>query len=230
MGGVSSRGVGGGGGGRMAGIGSDPNYNPNGGGYGDAFGGVNQQLDGVISALGAGISSLGEYGRSGFQQASATWSDPKKMDDLTSTVRSTSASFWGSLTSVANKVASNLTEPDDDGLADFQNRMAAERQSHRTVDATNSSKYTGFGSDTATGGFGQQNAYGNMNTSNNYSAGTSQASFNRPIASAPASAPLPPIMNNKIPQPPSSGGPKTMGATKMKVEGTGDDFFASFGA
>ena len=234
MGGVGSGGMGGGGGGggRMAGIGSDPNYNPN------AQGGLGDTFDGVISTLGMGISTLGAYGRSGIQQASAALNDKQKMDEFSNSVRSTGTSFWSSISNMANQVASNLAEPDeDDGLADFRNRIQSEKETRKVVDTANSSRYSGFGSDNTQtrdpyapapstnsfySGAGSQPAQSPYATTAN----SSSTMNNNHIASAPMSAPLPPI-NRVAPAPSSTGSGK---ATKLKVEGTGDDFFASFGA
>uniref|UniRef100_A0A7S3P2L1 Arf-GAP domain-containing protein n=1 Tax=Amphora coffeiformis TaxID=265554 RepID=A0A7S3P2L1_9STRA len=123
MGGVGS---GGGGGGRMQGIGSDPSYNPN-GGYG---GGGDLGVDSLVSGFGSFATSMKNT-------VSSTISSTLTEDNLRA-VKSTGASFWGSLTAGVSTVATTLTKPqEDDGLAQLQREVA----SHKPTQ----SKYTGFG-------------------------------------------------------------------------------------
>jgi len=126
MGGVGSGGRPGG----MAGIGSDPNYNP-GGGY--AGGGV----DSVVSGLG-----------NAFNFAASIVTDDKTKQAVTglgSSVRNTGASFWGGLTSTVQDVSRSISQPEGDGLADLQRQFQAKA-------STTGSKYGGFGSDNSRGG------------------------------------------------------------------------------
>lgn len=140
----------GGGGGRMGGvgsssmqgIGSNSNYNPN-GGYGGA--GLDDVMTGVSSAFSTGLSLVGGAASSvgsivSDQQAQAQFST------LGSTVSSTAGSFWGSLSSAASQVASTITQPDgDDGLEALQREFSQNKPAQ--------SKYSGFGSGNQ-GGFG----------------------------------------------------------------------------
>jgi ADP-ribosylation factor GTPase-activating protein 1 len=123
MGGVGSNG--GGGGGRMAGIGSDPSYNPN--------GGHGVDVDSLVSGLGSAFGAIGSIARSATHNISSIVQDEKTY----SSVKSTGASLWGSLSAAAQ----NLTKPEgDDGLAELHRQM----QSNRSATG---SKYSGFGSD-----------------------------------------------------------------------------------
>ena len=125
MGGVGSGGGGGGGGGRMQGIGSDPSYNPNAG-----YGGGDMGVDSLVSGFGSFASSMKNT-------VSSTISSTLTEDNLKA-VKSTGASFWGSLTAGVSTVATTLTKPqEDDGLAQLQREVA----SHKPME----SKYTGFG-------------------------------------------------------------------------------------
>ena len=141
LGGVGSGG--GGGGGRMQGIGSDPNYNPNGG---------NGGLD--VDSLVSGVGSLFNSARESVKSAVS--------EENVAAVKSTGASFWGSLTTgvstVASTIDSNLASTvggggggaasaedgsggifgGSDGLAQLQRQVASQRPAQ--------SKYTGFGS------------------------------------------------------------------------------------
>lgn len=127
MGGVGSGGRG------MTGIGSDPNYNPN-GGYG---GGVNVGMDSVVSGLG-----------NAFNYAASIVTDDKTkqaVSGLGNSVRNTGASFWGGLTSTVQDVSRSISQSEDDGLADLQRQFQAKA-------STTGSKYGGFGSDSSPGG------------------------------------------------------------------------------
>jgi hypothetical protein len=117
-----------GGGGRMQGVGSDPSYNPNGGGGGMDMGSLYSGLKNSIGSV------VDEQTVQGF--------------------KSTGASFWGSLTGGVNSVAQSLAAPGDeggfDGLADLQRQISSQKPSQ--------SKYAGFGSDTNNGGGGGFNS------------------------------------------------------------------------
>lgn len=121
MGGVGSSGRGG-----MAGIGSDPSYNPNGGYSG---GGV----DSVVSGLG-----------SAFNYAASIVNDDRtkqSISGLTNSVKSTGAGFWSGLASTVQNAAQVVGQPEsEDGLAELQRQFQANR-------STTGSKYGGFGSD-----------------------------------------------------------------------------------
>jgi hypothetical protein len=108
-----------GGGGKMQGVGSDPSYNPNGGGGMD------------MGSLYSGLDQM----------------------------KSTGASFWGSLTGGVNSVAQSLAAPGDeggfDGLADLQRQISSQKPTQ--------SKYAGFGSETNGGGGGLNSNNSGMN-------------------------------------------------------------------
>ena len=119
MGGVGSSGGRPGG---MAGIGSDPNYNPNAG-----YGGGGGVSDSVVNGLG-----------NAFSFAASIVSDEKTksaVSGLASSVTSAGAGFWGGLTSAVQGGG-------DDGLADLQRQFEAKK-------STKGSIYDGFGSDNA---------------------------------------------------------------------------------
>jgi len=130
---------------RMAGIGSDPSYNPNGGG--------NLDVDSVVSGVGAAIGTMGLYaGRAtqsasqGIRSASNSVSTlikdeytQKSLSDIRSTVTSTGASFWGGLTTSVESVAKAITTPDSDaGFEHLQRQIQMKKP-------TSGSKYAGFG-------------------------------------------------------------------------------------
>ena len=126
MGGVGSGGGGGGGGGRMQGIGSDPSYNPS-GGYG---GGGDLNVDSLVTGFGSFATSMKNT-------VSSTISSTLTEDNLRA-VKTTGASFWGSLTAGVSTMATTLTKPqEEDGLAQLQREVA----SHKPTQ----SKYSGFG-------------------------------------------------------------------------------------
>lgn len=113
----------GGGGGRMQGIGSDPSYNAGGGGGGGGMdmGSLYSGLGSVAGSLKSGITSIAD-------------------EQTVQGIKSSGASFWGSLTSGVQSVASSIAQPDgDDGLADLQRQISSQKP--------NQSKYSGFGSD-----------------------------------------------------------------------------------
>lgn len=120
MGGVGS------GGQRMSGIGSDPNYNPN-GGYG---GGMDLNVDSLVSTFGSAVNSV-----------TAGVSSIVNENNLSS-LKQQGGSFWGSLTSSVNQVASSIAKPDagSDGLSDLQRQFQSNKPAK--------SIYAGFGSDT----------------------------------------------------------------------------------
>jgi hypothetical protein len=130
MGGVGSGGGGGGGGSRMQGIGSDPSYNPNGGYRGGSGGDLG--VDSLVAGFGSFAASMKN-------SVSSAVSSTLTEDNLKA-VKSTGASFWGSLTAGVSSVATTLTQPshEDDGLAQLQREVASHKPSQ--------SKYTGFGS------------------------------------------------------------------------------------
>jgi len=203
-------GVGNGGRSKMSGIGSDSSYDPNQGGYGDGFGSV-------MSSIGSGFGALGAIAGSGMNQASAVLSDQQNLGHISGTVKSTGASFWSSISTAASTVASNITQPDDgDSLGDLQRKMRYERESrkHNASD----SRYKGFGSEKT-----------DKKPGDDFFSFARQNMSPEPLSfrSAPAqsSAPLPQKTRQGMAAL-SSGG----GATKMKIDGTGDDFFSSFGA
>lgn len=126
MGGVGSGG--GGGGGRMQGIGSDPSYNPN-RGYGGGASDLN--VDSLVSGFGSFATSMKNT-------VSSTISSTLTEDNM-NRVKSTGASFWGSLTAGVSSVATTLTSPqEDDGLSQLQREVASHKPQQ--------SKYGGFGS------------------------------------------------------------------------------------
>ncbi len=135
----------------MQGVGSNPNYNPNSGGYG---GGAD--FDNVIGSVTSVFSS-------GLSMVSSVVNDEQTRAAVGSSVSSISnsmstygGSFWGALKSTVSDVATSIVQPDeDDGLAALQREFQANRPAQ--------SKYSGFGSNTvnsssmggaATGGFG----------------------------------------------------------------------------
>lgn len=127
FGGSGMGGVGSGRAGGMAGIGSDPNYNPN-GGYGAGVG-----VDSVVSGIG-----------NAFNFAASIVTDDRTKESisgLTNSVKSTGAGFWSGLTSTVQTAAHSVSQPTgDDGLADLQRQFQAKA-------STSNSKYGGFGSD-----------------------------------------------------------------------------------
>lgn len=190
MGGVgvgSGGGMGGvGGGGRMGGIGSDSSYNPATGGYGGGMGGgvdVNAVTDSLVSGFGAAFGALGSAATAATATASTFVSDPGTQQTITSlksSVTSSAGGFWGSLTAGASAVASAVTAPDDagdDGLADLQRQFSQQRGAHP-------SKYSGFGSDSASGGGGAASSMMSNNSAATYG---NTATTTASAAPAPAS-------------------------------------------
>lgn len=126
----------------MQGIGSNSNYNPNGGGYGIGA----PDMDNVISSVSGAFSS-------GLSMVSSAVNDQSTRNSVSnfassatsvggtfaSTATSVGGSFWNSLKSTVGDVATAVTQPDgSDGLA------ALQRDMHSHVPAI--SKYSGFGS------------------------------------------------------------------------------------
>jgi ADP-ribosylation factor GTPase-activating protein 1 len=123
MGGVGSNGRGG-----MGGVGSDPNYNPNSGGYG---------FDSGVESVVSGLGNVFGYA------ASIVNDDRTKqsISGLTNTVKTTGAGFWSGLTSTVQSAAQAVAQSDgDDGLAELQRQIQANKN-------PTGSKYSGFGSD-----------------------------------------------------------------------------------
>lgn len=117
--------------GKMQGIGSDPSYNPNAGGGG----GGDPMVDSLVSGFGSALSTMGSMAGSILKE------------DNVQSLKSTGASFWGSLTSGVSNVASTLTQPDgNDGLADLQREFSSHKPQQ--------SKYAGFGSEQRQPSFG----------------------------------------------------------------------------
>jgi hypothetical protein len=142
MGGVGS--------GSMQGIGSNPSYNPNSGGYG---GGSDMDVLGsVTSAFTSGLSLVSSVVND--EQTRAAMGS--SVSNLSNSVSAYGGSFWGALKSTVSDVATSMAQPDeDDGLAALQREF----QAHKPAQ----SKYSGFGSTTmnsgsvggtAPGGFG----------------------------------------------------------------------------
>jgi hypothetical protein len=142
----------------MQGIGSNPNYNPNGG-----YGGPD--LDSVVNSVSGAFSS----GLSFVSSVVNDESTKASVASIASTATSYGGSFWGTLKSTVSEVAKTVTEPDpDDGLA------ALQREFHSNVPSQ--SKYAGFGSNSNTGsmgGFGgmQQQPSSSFNVANNMMGG-----------------------------------------------------------
>lgn len=144
----------GGGGGRMSGIGSDSSYDPSRGGYGGDL-----NMDTLVSGLGTAFSSLGSVTRSATQAASSVIQDPA-LQGITGSVLSSGSSLWGSLSATVNSLAESISQPDDDGLMEFQREMNAHRSAN--------SKYAGFGSETA-----NRSSFGGASGSNSFDASSS---------------------------------------------------------
>lgn len=138
----------------MQGIGSDPNYNPNGSSdYGDF------NVDSIAAGLGSMWGSVKNT-------ASAV-----VREDNINALKNTTSSFWGSLTAGASSLANTIAAPqDDDGLANLQRQVAAQKPQQ--------SKYAGFGSSNAPGGSAMntlnQSAYTNPSTASQPSSGCLQ--------------------------------------------------------
>lgn len=205
----SMGGVGSGGFGRkpMGGVGSDSSYNPNTGGYGGG-GGVNLDVDSIVSGFGSAFSTLGAFGRSGVQSASAVLQDQERMNQFAGSVKSTGSSFWNSLSSAANDIAKTITEPDeggDDGLSGLRAHVENERMNKGRT----SSSYEGFGSDNWSSGPNNSNGNAMAASNVNFASKPNGSSFNRPTTNTN-------VMGTN--------------AAKLKKDMSNDDFFSSFGA
>lgn len=136
MGGVGSSG--------MQGIGSNPNYNPNGGGYD-----LDNVVSGVSSVFSSGLSLVGSVASSAVNTVNS-----ENLSSVRGSVSTMGGSFWSSLSSGISQMADTITTPDgNDGLADLQQQFSANRPAQ--------SKYSGFGSDSSSrfnGGQGFNNS------------------------------------------------------------------------
>jgi hypothetical protein len=122
----------------MQGVGSDPNYNPGGGGGMDLVSGVSSAFSTGLSFMGGAANSVASSVTSVVQDESTKAS----ISNLGNTAMDYGGSFWGSLSTSVNSLAQPGSA--DDGLADLQRQFSSNRPSQ--------SKYGGFGSDSATGG------------------------------------------------------------------------------
>ena len=130
-------GMGGVGSSRMAGIGSNPNYNPN-AGYSSDMG-----VDSLVAGFGSALSSIGSVAKGAAASASSLIQDEQ--------IQSIGGSMWNTFSSTVSSVAATLSQPDGgDGLQDFNRQMASQR-------SATGSKYSGFGSDTMTTSNGMNN-------------------------------------------------------------------------
>jgi len=139
----------------MSGMGSDPNYDPNGGGF--------SGVDSVVSGLG-----------NAFTFATSIINDDKtkqSISGLTNSVKSTGAGFWSGLTSTVQSATQGLAQPDEDGLTELQRQIQSNK-------SKSGSKYSGFGSDTANRPTQSTVVNGGMSTSSSVSSigGMSQSS------------------------------------------------------
>ena len=156
------------GGGRMQGIGSDPSYNPN-AGYG---GGGDLNVDWLVAGFGSFATSMKN-------SVSSAVSSTLTEDNIRA-VKSTGASFWGSLTAGVSSVATTLTQPqEDDGLAQLQREVASHKPSQ--------SKYGGFGS--SSGGFSDNPSASSMQSTPSPSMTPSAAPVSGGISGALQEAP-----------------------------------------
>lgn len=119
----------------MQGIGSNSNYNPN-GGYGGS--GLDDVVSGVSSVFSSGLSLVGGAASSVTSSVRSVAADPNSQAAFNN-LGTTASSFWGSLSSAASQVAATITQPDgDDGLEALQREFSQNKPSQ--------SKYAGFGS------------------------------------------------------------------------------------
>ncbi|KAL3904693.1 MAG: hypothetical protein SGILL_009967 [Bacillariaceae sp.] len=148
----------------MQGIGSNPNYNPN-GGYGGG-----PDLDSMVNSVSGAFSS-------GLNFVSSVVNDESTrsaVSNVGSTATSYGGSFWNSLKTTVNDVATTIAQPDEaDGLSSLQ------REVHSHVPSQ--SKYAGFGSNTGGGGgFGEmpgikQSAPSPFQNNSNFSTGNTNS-------------------------------------------------------
>jgi len=245
-----------GGGGKMAGIGSDSSYDPNRGYSDSAFGDIN--VDGLVSGFSSVMSSVGDWGQTGMNKASQLVNDPDLKDNVrsTSTVLyntglNTGSSLWTSFSTTASKIASNLSQPDDDdGLLDFQRKMHEERENRlagTTATSGGNSRYSGFGSEDLINGKTSRigatkvtqssqesgkdlidfNSWGNEDE---FSFAKKQEPQSAPTSSHSNSDFFPSLTTSAKDDSTIQRRETSSKATKKKIEGTGDDFFSSFGA
>jgi len=169
----------------MQGIGSNSNYNPNGGGYGIAA----PDMDNVISSV-SGVFS------SGLSMVSSAVNDQSTRDSVSnlantatsvggsfaSTATSVGGSFWNSLKTTVGDVATAVSKPDGaDGLAalnrDVQSQMPMK------------SKYSGFGStDTTSMNPSSSSMFDNFGSNSIGMGGISQQQPRRGADTPPTSA------------------------------------------
>lgn len=250
-----------GGGGKMAGIGSDSSYDPNRGYTDSAFGDIN--VDGLVSGFTSVMSSVGEWGQTGVNKASQLVNDPNLKENVRSTSTSlyntglsTGSSLWNNFSATASAIASNLSQPDgDDGLLDFQRKMHEERENRlATASATGggNSRYSGFGSEDLINGKTSRMGATKVTQSSqesekdliDFNSWGNEDEFSFAKKREPESAPTsthsnPDFFTNVPSQTISAKDDSTIqrretsskgSSASRKIEGTGDDFFSSFGA
>lgn len=239
----------------MVGIGSDSSYDPSRGGYSDSYGDF--PVDSLVSGFSSAMSTVGEWGQSSINKASQYVNDPYLKENVRSTSSSlynvgmtTGSSLWSNFASTASKIASNIAQPDDDdGLVDFQRKMHAERENRVAVSGTGSSRYSGFGSEDLMNS--NMNSIGATKVTQTAedaqkdlidfnSWGNNEVDFG--FANQPASAPSSSRSNPEVvsmPDPSLANSYKSdtnivnrasASSKERKIQGTGDDFFSSFGA
>jgi len=221
---------------------------------------MNLNVDSMVSGIGSAFATLGTYGQQSMNTISSYANDPNLTQNVSRSYRSglaTSASLWSSFSNTVSQAAASIAEPDSnsDGLADFQRRMHEERQNRAATNTgSSSSRYSGFGSDDVMSGKVNSSSIGASKVSqSSQEAENDLMSFNqwgdedsfatapsRAPAPAPASTtttyapnptPPPPPINNNIGSTTTTVNNKMgISASKMKIEGTGDDFFSNFGA
>ena len=123
----------------MQGIGSNPNYDPNSGGYGTGIGAPD--MDNVISSVSGAFSS-------GLSMVSSVVNDDStraSVSYLGNTVSSVGGSFWNQFKTTVGDVATAVAQPDSqsDGLAALQRDIQSQLPTK--------SKYGGFGSNQSAG-------------------------------------------------------------------------------
>lgn len=123
-------------GGRMGGVGSNSNYDPNssGGGYGIGAPDMDNVMNSVSGAFSSGLSMVSSAVNDEQTRASVS--------NLASTATSYGGSFWNSLKTTVGDVATAVAKPDTkgDGLAALQRDIQSQMPTQ--------SKYSGFGSTT----------------------------------------------------------------------------------
>eukprot|EP00526_Cylindrotheca_closterium_P011971 CAMPEP_0113637498 /NCGR_PEP_ID=MMETSP0017_2-20120614/19631_1 /TAXON_ID=2856 /ORGANISM="Cylindrotheca closterium" /LENGTH=472 /DNA_ID=CAMNT_0000548535 /DNA_START=82 /DNA_END=1500 /DNA_ORIENTATION=+ /assembly_acc=CAM_ASM_000147 len=161
MGGVGSSG--------MQGIGSNPNYNPNGGGYD-----LDNVVSGVSSAFSSGLSLMGNVANTAVSSVNSD-----NISSVRGSVSTIGGSFWSGLSTGISTVADTITAPDgNDGLSDLQQQFSSSRPAQ--------SKYGGFGSDSSrNGASGRFNGGQNFNSSGNQFAAIPPSNGSNPLGEAP---------------------------------------------